>query len=99
LEELGIEAVPLEAFGDRPLFVTVTATRGMGCHVDVSLWFAVRAKAASITSYDEEEFTAIVWLTPEEILAQPEGTLDPHMFRFTRKLCSQGLTASHDQRA
>jgi 8-oxo-dGTP pyrophosphatase MutT (NUDIX family) len=90
-EELGVEAVALEAFGERPLFVTVTATRGVGSHVDVSLWFAVRATVASISSYDEEEFSAIRWLTPEEILAQPEGILDPHMFRFTRKLCSKRL--------
>jgi len=89
VEELGIEAVPLEPFGDRPLFLTVTATRGPGVHTDVSLWFAVRADAASIVTYDEEEFSAIRWLTPQEILSEPKDTLDPHMFRFTRKLCSQ----------
>jgi 8-oxo-dGTP pyrophosphatase MutT (NUDIX family) len=90
VEELGVDAVALEAFGDRPVFVTVTATRGIGSHTDVSLWFVVSAEAASITSYDEEEFSAIRWMTPEEIFAQPEGTLDPHMCRFTRKLCARG---------
>jgi hypothetical protein len=53
------------------------------------LWFVVHADEASITSYDEEEFASIRWFTPEEILALPESNLDPHMFRFTRKLCSR----------
>jgi 8-oxo-dGTP pyrophosphatase MutT (NUDIX family) len=89
VEELGVEAVALNGFGERPPFVTITTTRGMGTHTDVSLWFVVHAAAASITSYDEEEFAGIYWLTPQEILAQPDGTLDPHMDRFTRKLCSR----------
>jgi hypothetical protein len=72
--------------------VTVTTTQGAGRHTDVSLWFVVRAEAARTTSYDEEEFLAISWLTPEEIFAQPDGTLDPHMVRYTRKLASHGMT-------
>lgn len=56
----------------------------------MSLWFVVRADAAKITSYDDNEFLGIRWLTPEEIFAGPDGTLDPHMVRFTRKLCSHG---------
>lgn len=57
-----------------------------GRHTDVSLWDVVRADAETVTSYDEEEFTAIRWLTPRQVLAEPAGTLDPHMHRFTRKL-------------
>jgi ADP-ribose pyrophosphatase YjhB (NUDIX family) len=51
LEELGIDAVALEAFGERPLFATVTTTRGIGRHVDVSLRSAVRSEAASLASF------------------------------------------------
>lgn len=86
VEELGVPAVPSRAVGDRPLFVTATETRGAGRHTDVSLWYVVSAEAHTITWYDEVEFAAIRWLTPGQILAEPNGVLDPHMHRFTRKL-------------
>ncbi len=86
VEELGIPAVPSRAVGDRPLLVTVTQTRGAGRHTDVSLWYVVSAEVRAITWYDEDEFAAIRWLTPEQVLAEPIDSLDPHMHRFTRKL-------------
>ncbi|MGP4052116.1 NUDIX domain-containing protein [Streptomyces sp. 2A115] len=85
-EELHVPAVAAAATGERPFFLTVTRTRGQGEHTDVSLWYVLSADPADITSYDEEEFTAIRWLTPEEVLAEPPSSLDPHMHRFTRKL-------------
>jgi 8-oxo-dGTP pyrophosphatase MutT (NUDIX family) len=85
-EELGIAAVASAFAGERPAFLTVTRTQGHGEHTDVSLWYVVNADADSITSYDEEEFTAIRWLTPEQVLQEPLSSLDPHMHRFTRKL-------------
>ncbi len=92
-EELRIEAVPASITGDRPLFLTVTRTRGPGQHTDVSLWYVLRADAGQVTSFDEAEFDAIKWLSLDQVLAEPEDTLDPHMHRFTRKLKS--LPASH----
>ncbi len=87
VEELGVPAVPSRAAGDRPLFVTVTETRGgAGRHTDVSLWYVISAEAHTITWYDDAEFAAIRWLTPGQIMAEPIGVLDPHMHRFTRKL-------------
>jgi 8-oxo-dGTP pyrophosphatase MutT (NUDIX family) len=86
LEELHIEAVPATVTGDRPLFLTVTRTRGQGQHTDVSLWYLLRADAGQVTSFDEAEFDAIRWLSLEQVLATPADTLDPHMHRFTRKL-------------
>lgn len=90
-EELRIPAVASAVTGERPLFLTVTRTRGPGEHTDVSLWHVLDADAASVTSYDDEEFTAIRWLTPDEVLAEPPATLDPHLHRFTRKLTRASL--------
>ncbi|GGT00199.1 DNA mismatch repair protein MutT [Streptomyces violaceus] len=85
-EELGIAAVASPVAGERPLFLTVTRTRGQGAHTDVSLWYLLNAGADTVTSYDHREFDAIRWLTDEQVLEQPEELLDPHMHRFTRKL-------------
>lgn len=85
-EELGIPAVASAIIGERPFFLTVTRTRGHGEHTDVSLWYLISADADSITSYDEEEFGAIRWLTIEQVLDEPSDALDPHMHRFAHKL-------------
>jgi 8-oxo-dGTP pyrophosphatase MutT (NUDIX family) len=93
-EELGISAVPATGFGPVPFFLTVTATRGPGTHTDVSLWYVLRARARDVVSYDEQEFAAIRWQTPDEVLAEPPGTLDPHMHRFTGKLLAKGVAVT-----
>jgi 8-oxo-dGTP pyrophosphatase MutT (NUDIX family) len=85
-EELGIEAVASPVTGERPLFLTVTRTRGHGPHTDVSLWYLLDADVHAITSYDEGEFSAIRWLTDSQVFELSEELLDPHMHRFTRKL-------------
>jgi 8-oxo-dGTP pyrophosphatase MutT (NUDIX family) len=92
-EELGIEAVPSPISGERPLFLTVTRTRGQNPHTDVSLWYLLNADAGSVTRYDRGEFDAIRWLTEEQVLQEPEELLDPHMHRFTRKLRQARLQA------
>ncbi|MGW6731352.1 NUDIX hydrolase [Streptomyces sp. NPDC055013] len=89
-EELGIPALASDITGEHPLFLTVTRTRGQGEHTDVSLWYVITADARTLTSYDEEEFTAVRWLTPEQVLAEPLDSMDPHMHRFTRKLMHVG---------
>ncbi|WP_328877318.1 NUDIX hydrolase [Streptomyces sp. NBC_00299] len=94
-EELGIPAVASDITGEHPLFLTVTRTRGQGEHTDVSLWYVITADARTLTSYDEEEFTAIRWLTHEQVLAESLDSMDPHMHRFTRKLMqADGATGS-----
>jgi 8-oxo-dGTP pyrophosphatase MutT (NUDIX family) len=93
-DELHIDAGPSPVAGRRPFFLTVTGTRGQGRHTDVSLWYLLRADADSVTSFDQREFSAIRWLTPEEVLAEPAHTLDPHMHRFTRKLLAAEETAA-----
>ncbi|MFF8934572.1 NUDIX domain-containing protein [Streptomyces paradoxus] len=90
-EELGIQATASPITGELSLFLTVTETRGQGPHTDVSLWYLLNADADTITSYDQQEFTAIRWLTAEQVLEESDELLDPHMHRFThklRRLCS-----------
>jgi hypothetical protein len=52
----------------------------------VSLWYVLRGREGDVSSFDEEEFTATRWLSPDEVLAEPVETLDPHLHRFVRKL-------------
>ncbi|MER5202464.1 NUDIX domain-containing protein [Streptomyces sp. NPDC002825] len=85
-EELGIQATASPITGELPLFLTVTETLGQGSHTDVSLWYLLAADADTITSYDQDEFNAIRWLTEEQVLGEPGQLLDPHMHRFTHKL-------------
>ncbi|WP_184539480.1 NUDIX hydrolase [Micromonospora polyrhachis] len=85
-EELRVDAVPSPLTGTRPFFVTVTTTRGIGQHVDVSFWYVLQADAETVTWYDEEEFSAIRWVTPRQLLSEPLDTLDPQLHRLTEKL-------------
>lgn len=52
----------------------------------MSLWYVLEAEVGSVVAFDEDEFSAIKWLSLSQVLAEPEDTLDPHMHRFTRKL-------------
>lgn len=90
-EELGISAVASMITGERPFFLTVTQTQGTDKHTDVSLWYVLSADVRSIDSFDEEEFLAIRWLTPEQVLDESLSSLDPHMHRFVRKLVQAGI--------
>jgi 8-oxo-dGTP diphosphatase len=85
-EELNVEAVPLDVTGTMPFFTSVARTRGAGTHTDVSLWYAVRARAEEVTGWDAREFAGIAWMTPDRILAAPAETLGPHVKRAVRKL-------------
>ncbi|WP_408612671.1 NUDIX domain-containing protein [Glycomyces luteolus] len=85
-EELDITAVPSAVFGEQPLFLTVTDTRGPGQHTDVSLWHLIRSTPETITWFSEEEFSSIKWLALTQVLDEPIEILDPHLHRFTAKL-------------
>jgi 8-oxo-dGTP pyrophosphatase MutT (NUDIX family) len=85
-EELNIEAVPLDVTGTTPFFTSVARTRGAGTHTDVSLWYAVRARAEDVTGWDTREFAGVAWMTPGRILVAPAETLGPHVKRAVRRL-------------
>jgi 8-oxo-dGTP pyrophosphatase MutT (NUDIX family) len=82
-EELGIKPIhPIEA----PLMVTCTTTVGLTAgHIDVSLWYVVRASRNQPMTFDASEFNSIRWF------AFADATLhrsDPHLNRFVKKLIS-----------
>jgi len=87
-EELRIAASPSAAVGNRPLFVTVTATRGVRPHTDVSLWFVVSADRTEVNWYDAAEFSDVRWLSIGAVRGEPPDHLDPHLHRFAAKLKS-----------
>jgi 8-oxo-dGTP pyrophosphatase MutT (NUDIX family) len=90
-EELGIAA---EFDDDKPLFLSVTPTRGANSHLDVDLWFVLRVTrpAARITP-DPREFNGIRWFGLDEPRDWPSDTYDPEMHRFAAKLRSAKLSS------
>jgi 8-oxo-dGTP pyrophosphatase MutT (NUDIX family) len=80
-EELGFAAPhPVEA----PLMITCTTTVGLTAgHVDVSLWYVLRADRGELIEYDREEFGAVRWFRLNEM---PLERSEPHMARFVAKL-------------
>lgn len=85
-EELGITADFGTKFKDQPLFVTVTKTRGPGTHIDVSLWYVIKADSSQTLTFDRDEMNDIRWFTFDQILNTDSTLLDPHMHRFVRKM-------------
>lgn len=84
-EELGINASFDTKYGDSPLLVTETITKGYGNHTDVSLWYVIRGDSGTKLTYDQREMSEYKWLSPTEILAMDITLLDPQMHRFIRK--------------
>jgi 8-oxo-dGTP pyrophosphatase MutT (NUDIX family) len=67
-----------------PLMVTCTPTVGLTAgHVDVSLWYVVRAQRIQRIVFDETEFVAVKWFRFSEV---PAERTEPHLRRFARKL-------------
>jgi 8-oxo-dGTP pyrophosphatase MutT (NUDIX family) len=85
-EELDLVADFTSPVGEAPLFVTVTQTRGVSSHTDVSFWYVTKASADRDLWYDEGEFWGYRWLTFDQILAIPVAELEPELHRFVRKL-------------
>jgi len=80
-EELGF--TPDHAIG-APVMLTCTTTVGLTAgHVDVSLWYVVRAPRGQAMRFDAGEFHGIRWFAFDQA---PLGRSDPHMGRFIAKL-------------
>ena len=84
-EELGIAA---EFDDDKPLFLSVTPTRGANSHLDVDLWFVLRVTRPARITPDPREFNGIRWFGLDEPRDWPADTYDPEMHRFAAKLGS-----------
>jgi 8-oxo-dGTP pyrophosphatase MutT (NUDIX family) len=85
-EELQITARFDTLFGNDPLFVTVTETKGSGTHTDVSLWYVIEGNSADRLAYDEREMNSYKWLSLHDVLDTDISELDPHMHRFVAKM-------------
>ena len=84
-EELGISIQPEQV--QAPRMVTVTETVGLTSgHVDVSLWYAVRASRTAPVVVDREEFKDARWFSFHEAARLRS---DPHLWRFLAKLRSK----------
>lgn len=84
IEELGIEAVFLAK--DAPHFITVTpVVDGAKRHVDVSLWYALKASTANKLTIEPDKFSSVTWWDVKDILSMETHKLDPHLHRFIAK--------------
>src|SRR5882757_4436150 len=78
-----LEVVPKHEIAE-PLMVTCTTTVGLTAgHIDVSLWYVVRADGTSSVEFDREEFAGVQWF---EFADVPLQRSDPHIGRFLAKL-------------
>lgn len=85
-EELGIEGEFHPRFGDAPLFLTVTKTRGEHSHTDVSFWFVLAADQDMRIEADPREANQVRWFALEDPADWTQDRFDPHMARFRDKL-------------
>jgi 8-oxo-dGTP pyrophosphatase MutT (NUDIX family) len=86
IEELGIPAAFTTQCADLPLFLTVTQTRGVGTHTDVSLWYVASGDSRGELAYDRSEFRAVRWFGFDELRDMDSARLDPEFMRFMSKL-------------
>ncbi|WP_198950688.1 NUDIX hydrolase [Kineosporia sp. A_224] len=89
-EELGLEA---DLLLPGPVLLTWTPTTGPDSHVDVSLWYVLRADAATSLTWDRRELRGVRWWAPHEVAAAPAGVTEPHLGWFVRALGMTGALA------
>jgi 8-oxo-dGTP pyrophosphatase MutT (NUDIX family) len=91
VEELGITAVFLDI--PTPKFITVTKTNGQDEHIDVSLWYILRANALDPLTIEPDKFAEVRWWGIDEILNTPIEKFDPGFHRFIFKMKQAGVLA------
>ncbi|MFB9706664.1 NUDIX hydrolase [Streptosporangium nondiastaticum] len=84
-EELGIAPPFHERFGGDPFFLTITRTRGVGSHTDVTLWFVFAADRSAAIEPGPREFSQVRWFGLDDAAAWAGARLDPQMHRFVAK--------------
>jgi 8-oxo-dGTP pyrophosphatase MutT (NUDIX family) len=83
-EELGVELI--DAPG-APLMLTIAETVGLTAgHIDVSLWYVIKADRHRALEFDRGEFHSVRWFRSSEA---PIGRSDPHLQRFLGKLAAR----------
>jgi len=88
-EELQINGQFHPQFGDEPLFLTVTRTRGEHSHTDVSFWFVLAADKKMRIEADPREANQIRWFALDDPAEWAQDRFDPHMARFRDKLLAR----------
>lgn len=88
-EELQITGEFHPRFGDEPLFLTVTKTRGEHSHTDVSFWFVLDADQDMQIEADPREANQVRWSALDDPAEWAHGRFDPHMARFRDKLVAR----------
>lgn len=87
VEELQITPKFHERLGaGQPLFLSVTQTRGMNTHTDVTLWFALKGDVTAEVRPDPREFSEVRWYNLDDQTDWSADCFDPHMQRFAAKL-------------
>lgn len=89
VEELQISAEFHPQFGDEPLFLTVTRTRGEHSHTDVSFWFVLAADQEIRIEADPREANGVRWFALDDPTEWALDRFDPHMDRFRNKLLAR----------
>ena len=72
--------------GGQPLFLSITQTRGMNTHTDVTLWFALKGDVTAEVRPDPHEFNEVRWYSLDDQTDWSADCFDPHMQRFAAKL-------------
>lgn len=88
-EELRIDGEFHSRFGDEPLFLTVTKTRGEYSHTDVSFWFVLAADQDMRIEADPREANQVRWFALDDPAEWAHDRFDPHMARFRDKLLAR----------
>lgn len=88
-EELRINAEFHPSFGDDPLFLTVTKTRGAHSHTDVSFWFVLAADQHMPLEADPREARQVRWFAVDDPGEWAHDRFDPQMARFREKLMAR----------
>jgi 8-oxo-dGTP pyrophosphatase MutT (NUDIX family) len=88
-EELQITGEFHPRFGDEPLFLTVTKTRGEHSHTDVSFWFVLAADQDMRIEADPREANQVRWFALDDPSEWAHDRFDPHMTRFRDKLLAR----------
>jgi 8-oxo-dGTP pyrophosphatase MutT (NUDIX family) len=88
-EELRVECAFHPRFGDDPLFLTVTRTRGEHSHTDVSFWFVLDGDQDMRIEADPREARAVRWFDLDDPAEWAQDRFDPHMARFRDKLLAR----------
>jgi 8-oxo-dGTP diphosphatase len=95
-EELQIQGEFHPRFGDDPLFLTVTKTRGEHSHTDVTFWFVLAGHPDMRLEADPREANDVRWFALDDPAEWAHERFDPHMARFRHKLLARLDTPALD---